>query len=186
VGRPHSRQGDRSGGRGSVVRGPGDEDEVPDHDRADRGDGAVASGWRDRHASRRDSGVEHADDRQPQHEHVDRTDCRGRNGTALVAVLSVAEPRGQPRHSRRRGRGGLHRDRRHGRSAGVVTTSGRCRIGTLAGEAPAQVPAVEAAVEEDGARQRRQPDPYPGLPVIACSPDGSGTRGAISTTFARS
>ena len=178
-------QADRSGVRRSVVRDPRHEDEISDHGRADGDDGAAASGRRDRHASRGDRRVEHADDRQPQHEHDDRSHRGGRHRPAVVAVLSVAEPRREPRDRRRRAGRRDARRRRHRRSAGVVlrthaagSQSRRPRRRRCGGRAAARGGRGARAGGCRDADRRRALSRAAGTPLVHVA--------ATSTTFARS
>ena len=158
-----------------LVRVAGREDEIPDHRRADSGDGAPASGWRDRDVQGGDRGLEHADDAERQHQHAacqGRT-CRARRH-AVGAVLPAGESGQHPAVDGHVPECRLQRHHRHHRSAGVLLRThaagpqfrrARCAVRAAA----ARVPAVEL---------RRPPVRHgTGSAASAC-----GTPGNISTT----
>jgi len=168
------------------------EDEVPDHDSRRRRrwcrchpDGEIGM------QPSRHRAVEYADDRQPQHEHVDRTDCpRARPGRCGVAVSTVAEPRGQPGNPRRRGSPRVARRSSSRSISRRRTTSDRCRIGILAGEGCRswwRRPRRRWRTRRGRAgRWRGGPGRRRAGTVSPAAWTALVTRGVISTTFARS
>ena len=209
LGRSDSRQGGRSVDRRSVVAAARPEAEVSDHHRADGDAGGAASRRRGRDVSRGATVVEHADVPQQQLEPVGRAGCEGREGTAVVAVLSAAGSGREPRAARARARRGLYRDGRHRRSAGVVSTSGASTIAISAavarrprrwtrGRGGCGARVVQAARTIRGTRNgddrprrsgawlgwcgdRPAARPAVGRPRIASARAGSGTAGSTST-----
>ena len=104
----------------SLIAAARSQAEVSDRHCADGHAGRAASRRRGRHVSRGHALVEHTDVPQQQLEPVDRAGRQGRAGPALVAVLPSAGHGREPGVARACAGGGLHGDRRHGRSAGVV------------------------------------------------------------------
>ena len=172
--RAWKRQSIRRGG--SLVRDRRHEDAVPHHGGADGDAGAAASGWRNRHAPRGHRGIEHADDPEPQHQHRHRQDRGRRERTARGGSSIRRRSWTRPERSSTRRRRPVAVPSSSPSISRPRTTNGPRRIATLAARA-------RRAAARGGAGRAIGSARRPVRRGIACSRDGSGTRGGTSTRF---